>query len=151
MARGISEGREPFSYVLECDRGLPEDEQTIWWIVPYGALDTFKLEKRFARSEMAARGGSVKIDTKLRESATTETFLEFMDHIDNYFFEDSKKGVNIASHETEEKKHVLRTMKPEWLTELLEVASGRADIELASKKPSNSLHTSKSGSTTITK
>lgn len=150
MARGISENREPFPYVLEEDRGLPESEQTCWWLIPYGLMDTSKMERRFARSEMV-KGGKRDIDVTMRDSANMETFLEFVHHIDNYFFHGDKKGTDVNEYDVELKKRVFRTMKSAWGTELLEVATGAATVDLAEKKPSNSVHTSKSGGTTTTK
>lgn len=148
--RGINT-EKPIPYILEEDRGLPESEQTVFYINLYSALNTARMERRFAKSERINRAGQAIPDAKMRTAATVETFIEFCDHIENFFFYGEEKGTDISPTDEHGKQRVASQLSPKHLTELLEFATGNAGLDDAEKKPLNSQPTSPSGKKTTTK
>tara|TARA_Y100000034_G_scaffold134990_1_gene205179 strand:+ start:3038 stop:3556 length:519 start_codon:yes stop_codon:yes gene_type:complete len=85
MARGVST-RAVKEYVLESDRGLPLDEQTIFHVSPRTARTDAKTLQRYDRATQEKRGRRL-IDSEKWSAADTAEFLSFCVKVENFVFD----------------------------------------------------------------
>lgn len=78
--------KEPFPYILDDDKESSKSEQTTFWIKPWGGLSGAKIAARYASTERQGRGGYNEVNVGKRRRADEATWLEIIDHIDNFCF-----------------------------------------------------------------
>lgn len=84
MARGVID--EAIPYVLESDRELNEEEQTVWWLKMRSSKDVNKVVTQFAAAERVGRGGFRDLDEGRYNKADLNTFLSVVEKVENFIF-----------------------------------------------------------------
>lgn len=82
MARGANTKPQP--YVLEIDRALPVEEQTIFWIKCKNTVMGNATLQRYTRAQRANADGSSEYDVRKLQLADKEDFLDFCVKVENY-------------------------------------------------------------------
>lgn len=84
MARGVINEAIPF--ILETDRELKEEEQTVWWLKMRSSKDVNKVVTQFAAAERIGRGGFRDLDEGRYNKADLNTFLSVVEKVENFVF-----------------------------------------------------------------
>jgi len=87
MARGISE-KELYPYVLEADRGLPEEQQTVFHMKPKTGHDANVQTKVYLKAYREKDGGSRDLDVPMADAADIANFKSTCKKIENFVFPD---------------------------------------------------------------
>lgn len=82
--RGVS--RKPIPYVVEDDRSLNSDEQTVFWLTCKNNEDTNKTLRRYARAAKDGRDGQREYDDRMLTVADKEEFLTVCTKVENFAF-----------------------------------------------------------------
>ena len=85
MARGISR-KELYPYVLESDRGLPEDQQTVFWMRPKTGHDANQQTKIYLRAYVEKDNGMRDLNVKEADKADILNFQNVCEQIENFAF-----------------------------------------------------------------
>ena len=86
MARGVP--NEPIAYVLAADRGLPSEEQTIFYIKPKTGRDANKVTKFYIGAYIEKDEGGRDLDERAANAADVSAFKFLVKRIENYCFSD---------------------------------------------------------------
>jgi len=89
MARGANTKPQP--YILEGDRHLQEEEQTVWWIKCKNTVMGNETLQRYTRAQRQNIDGSSEFDTRKLQLADKEDFLEFCVKVENWYWSDEYK------------------------------------------------------------
>ena len=84
MAIGII--GEPKPYILDRDRDVAQDLQTVFWIKPRSAKEANVTFAKFAGAREVGRGGREKYNSDALSKADREAFLSIIEKIENFFF-----------------------------------------------------------------
>ena len=82
MARGAN--TQPQEYILEGDRALPVEEQTIWDIRCKNTIMGNATLSRYTRAQSPTANGGSEYDVRKLQAADKEDFLEFCVGVTNY-------------------------------------------------------------------
>jgi hypothetical protein len=82
MARGIS--NKPQQYILECDRGLPDVEQSIYWITCKTVKSSTETAAEYAKAQINKKGGKQEINVPLWQTADDKTWCKAVSKIENF-------------------------------------------------------------------
>jgi len=82
--KGVS--RKPVPYVCEDDRGLPADEQTVFWLTCKNNDDSNKTIRRYARAAKDGRVGTREYDDRILSAADKEEFMTVCSKVGNWAF-----------------------------------------------------------------
>lgn len=85
MARGVS--REPVPYVLEADRGLKREEQTIFYVRPRTGKDQNFITSKYLNAYIE-KEDKKSLDIQAANIADVETFKNQVSRIENFCFSD---------------------------------------------------------------
>lgn len=83
MARGRS---ITFEYILEADRGLPIEEQTLWEMYPLGGFSGGDVAELYSGAERVKNKGFREVSAAKYKAADKETWMRMMAKIRNYAF-----------------------------------------------------------------
>jgi hypothetical protein len=124
MARGVPS--EPVPYVLEADRGLPNEEQTVFHIKPKTGNDSNYITKLYISAYIEKDGGARDLDVRQANAADVATFKHLVKKIENYCFSDEyyekhpavkEKAVEVKS-ENEVLKYVPVIDSPDMIADV---------------------------------
>jgi|GEM_PF-5595864 len=85
MARGIS--TEPIPYVLEADRGLRSEEQTVFYIKPRSGHDENYITKQYLNAYIE-KDDKRDLDVRAADAADVSTFKKLVSKVENFAFSD---------------------------------------------------------------
>lgn len=83
MARGRSETTD---YILESDRLLPLEEQTVWVLKPLGGFDGGNIASRYGGSERVKSKGFREVSPGKYRLADKDTWIDTIVTVKNYAF-----------------------------------------------------------------
>ena len=83
--RGIS--KKPVKYVCECDKGLPEKEQTVFWLKPKTYKEVNSAMGRYSGAVKEDQEGQKHYNINRLNSADQEEWCEVVTKIENFAFD----------------------------------------------------------------
>lgn len=157
--------RKPVPYVMEGDRGKPEDQQTVFYIIPVRVEEQNEAVARYARARQETRGGQVNIKSSKLTAADLTTFVKTVVRIENMAVPEDLideyprlKDMVVEKTWDGEKVYVVESCEDEWfikmvgetmmideINEIFEVSADRGRLTPSEKKSLTSLPTSSSG------
>jgi len=90
---------EPFAYQLECEKDLPEDGRTTWWIVPKTGREANRSARLYAAAKRTVRGGYEEYNEKKLNVADREEFSAIILKVENYCY--STRWIDHKNHQGE--------------------------------------------------
>lgn len=141
MARGIdtTQARE---YILEDDRSLPKEEQTVFWIKPKDGAAANRTTARYLKTIEETRGRR-ELNVSASNAADIEEFCDVVEKVENFAFSDAYYDRNTKMKEKAEdvklsdgstvpyvpvlserweKAEVAKNLPNKWLREVLDKA-----------------------------
>jgi len=132
--RGVS--KIPFPYISEFDRGLPKEEQSTFWIIQQTVMNSIDSLARYSKGVATNKvTGADDVDTIKWVGADKESFMEYVHHVDNFFFDGESESVDIKAENIELKEKLFYQLPPTVLKELKD-KSNEPRITLTDKKKS---------------
>jgi hypothetical protein len=146
--RGIS--KQPVPYVLDRDRGVPEDEQTTFWVKPRTGEDGARIVTRYTGAERANPGAYREISPAKWGKADIETWLDTIVKVENFWFSDTFPELAAQGWITEVTDpdmlvKVMKSIALEDFNELINFASRVSTLTPVEKNGLSSSRTSSSG------
>lgn len=141
---------QPFPYILECERDLPENDQTTFWLKPRKTKDTAKALERVSKARDIRPGGQELYKGKAWIAGEQENFIDMVDHIENYWFSDdfpqfSKEAMNIENANVAILREVFYDLRDEERLELVDACQRHFELESSDRKKLNSPSSTSSG------
>jgi len=91
---------EPFSYILECERDMPEETRTTWWILPKTGREANRSARLYAAAKRTVRSGYDEYNEKKLNVADREEFSSIVIKAENYCY--STRWIGHKNHLGEE-------------------------------------------------
>jgi len=106
---------EPKAYIVEEERGLTREEQTIFWIKPKTHHESNLMTARYGATYVEDRKGFRKYNTGRLDAADVEEWLNTVVKIDNFGFPEEffKKYPELKDRANEE--GYISDIKEDWL------------------------------------
>lgn len=152
MIQGVSKKAVP--YVLEDDRRSPENEQTVFWIMPKKGHDANESLRRYAAAGRDGRKGYRELNTARLDSADLEEFADIVVKIENFLFSDDfpdlkKQGPIKVIEDNSTLLAVCKDLSVDHLLEIMDAANNISHLRSGEKKTStpNVLHVMEGGKT----
>lgn len=143
--KGVS--RKAVPYVLEDDRALPVEEQTIWHLLPKNTQAANETLRRYARASKEGRNGQREYDARALTAADIEEFQADCIKVENFCFsaEYLERHPQMADRCSEEgycrevtdpqtMQEIVLELAPEHLRELLAVVDNPVKLSAGAKK-----------------
>lgn len=140
MARGVK--KEAILYVVESDRSLMTEEQTIFHIMPKSGHDMNVTLSRYGGASRDGRKGYKDISVNRLDSADLSEFATLVIKIENYGFtrkklcdkyQQDEGGWTAVLETVEERQDVAKDLSSDHLNELFEVAGDISKLMAGSK------------------
>lgn len=132
--RGVS--KEPFAYVSEFEKGLPKEDQTVFWLVQQNVRSSVQALARYSKgvsTNPITRKDDV--DELAWLGADKENFITAVHHVENYIFDGTNDPINIKPEDIELKEKLFYDLSPTVIKELMDKAK-EPRITVADKKKS---------------
>ena len=109
--------RVPHPYVVEEDRALPIEEQTVFWIIPKTHREANLTIKRYGESSKDTRKGYRELNANKLDIADIEEWRTIIDRIENFAFTDVfyKEHPEVAKMAND--KGYVKEIDKQWLIE----------------------------------
>lgn len=147
--RGIS--RQAVPYVPDCDRGLPEEEQTTFWVKPRKGIDGARIVALYTAAERANPGQYREVSESKWRKADLTAWLDTVERVSNYHFSEDHADLHAQSWieeitDPDLLEKVARDIPLEVYNEVVNFASRVSSLTSAEKNGSPSSPTGRGGS-----